>query len=625
MENTMRLSALSSTEFDAIRAWLQENKNLLPEPVCRAMEHYEALVLALQEQGNKTRTLLAELRRALGIVPKSEKRRSEKTSSDKKSRMLTDRDQAKERRGWHSTHMRKNDFMARYLDRKIREEEFVLPQEEIDKLQQERERDEQILESGGEPDPLLLSPREALMEGIRFQIRDEDDGACVSDEITKQAVNILTETRERYDLDLSMVRLNIDVEKAVLSDGSMVSASTWEFGPPRYAVTWNFLINLVLMVCQYAIPVNRLAGMFSSADKQFSSASLSRLFHYVAARLLPIYVALAHELANAEILSGDDTDVRVTEVTKAQKNNERPWESYATPDVAQQNIQGNEGRLAFPLAAELGFESQRKDGKGSKSKFQTSVVWGRSPSNPKTHIVFYRSHIGSFGNLLEALLAKRKTKNKEVVVQSDLATVNLVTDPEIRKHLNIKHVGCASHARRPFALYEEDDPLCTSILLCFRCLYSDEEVLDVHGRNQTNVVGLRQVSSLPIWENILEKCKTLTEKWSSSSKIGEGARYIIRHFDKLTAYTSDARIPLSNDLSERMLRMEKIIQRSSLFRTTLEGRFALDICRTVTQSAICSGVDVREYLRHVLMTKHIDETNAKEFLPGAYRKQFLED
>jgi hypothetical protein len=49
-----------------------------------------------------------------------------------------------------------------------------------------------------------------------------------------------------------------------------------------------------------------------------------------------------------------------------------------------------------------------------------------------------------------------------------------------------------------------------------------------------------------------------------------------------------------------MLRTEKLIEGSSMFRRTLEGRFALDVVRTVMQTAVAAGVPVHEYLESVL-------------------------
>jgi hypothetical protein len=70
----------------------------------------------------------------------------------------------------------------------------------------------------------------------------------------------------------------------------------------------------------------------------------------------------------------------------------------------------------------------------------------------------------------------------------------------------------------------------------------------------------------------------------------------------LTAYLDDPRLEESNTPRERMLRTEKLIESSSLFRRSLEGRFVLDVVRTVLQTAVAAGAPVHEYLVSVLRT-----------------------
>jgi hypothetical protein len=64
----------------------------------------------------------------------------------------------------------------------------------------------------------------------------------------------------------------------------MVSASTAELGPPRFGVTWRFLVNMVVLVVQYAMPMNRLGNLLSTDDKRFTASGLSRMLRYVATR-----------------------------------------------------------------------------------------------------------------------------------------------------------------------------------------------------------------------------------------------------------------------------------------------------------------------------------------------------
>ena len=79
-----------------------------------------------------------------------------------------------------------------------------------------------------------------------------------------KVLDTVVEERERFDFSFT-VRLTLQVEKKVVeaADGErrMVSASTASLGPPRYAVTWGFLAHMVLLVVQYAMPMNRRPGV----------------------------------------------------------------------------------------------------------------------------------------------------------------------------------------------------------------------------------------------------------------------------------------------------------------------------------------------------------------------------
>lgn len=307
---------------------------------------------------------------------------------------------------------------------------------------------------------------------------------------------------------------------------------------------------------------------------------------------------------------GDDTSTRVLEVSRCLGQGEGsgestgpPWAGYRTRETARGLIErGGETPLAPQLASELGFEFERRTGDGTKRALHTTTMSGRSVADdPRSLVVIYRSHLGGFGNLLEMLLSKRRKSARALTIQSDLATVNLVADETLRHRFDIRYVGCASHARRPFALYEHEDPdYCAAILHLFRGLFIHEYGLTLHGRNRENVLAIRGTDSRALWAEIKEYAQDMSEKWSSQTKLGEAARYVIRHFDKLTAYLDDPRLELTNNFSERMLRMEKLIEASSLFRTTLEGRFALDVMRSVLQTAVAARAPLQDYVLDVL-------------------------
>jgi hypothetical protein len=118
----------------------------------------------------------------------------------------------------------------------------------------------------------------------------------------------------------------------------------------------------------------------------------------------------------------------------------------------------------------------------------------------------------------------------------------------------------------------------------------------------------------------------MTEVWSKATKLGTAARYIINHFDALTAYLDDPRLEPSNNHRERMLRMEKLIEGSSMFRRSLEGRFVLDVARTILQTAVAAGVPVHEYLVSVLRANDDEiQANPSRFTPREWAATKLAD
>jgi hypothetical protein len=507
---------------------------------------------------------------------------------------------------------------------------------DADKAEVEAEMREHMarLKLGGEPQPALQSPSEAFMTGAQVATVEQALPWPAPDvpERDGKVVHTIIETRERFDFTFTVRHLSVQVEKKVVEgqDGErrVVSQSTAALGPPRYAVTWELLAHMTILVVQYAMPMNRLATLLSTDAKRFSAGALARLLRYVAQRFAPIYTTLFDSLADASILSGDDTSCRVLEVNRhfaaadrAASETPPPWLDYRTAEDALRALLEGDDSLAAVLACELGFEHPRRNGDGAKKALHTTTISGRSePDDPRSLIVFYRSHLGGFGDLLQMLLRKRSPKHSTLVVQSDLSTVNLVTNDELLRLFTLRYAGCTSHARRPFALYEhEDRECCEPMLHLFKGLFIHERGLDIVGRNSDNVLAVRGVDCRQLWEQIRELAQDMTGRWSRETKLGEGARYIIRNYDKLTAYLDDPRLSPTNNFSERMLRLEKLIENSSLFRTTLEGRFALDIMRSVLQTAVAARAPLQPYLLHVLRASP-DEVAAdpERFTPRAW-------
>jgi hypothetical protein len=636
---------------------------------------------------------LRELRRALHLTPSSEKRRTSgrplgglpgaeplpKTSE--RERLEARRARLHQLADWHHDLQQQHDDHGERIEKRLakmtqektipaRVAEELPPLEEIQLTEAQRaetaaatERLVAHMTSGDGADPALRSADETLMPTNAVLVEEEHVHvpAQVPEGLAEaEVVKTLSEPRTRYDFAVTVKRIELDVEKKVLvgDDGErhVVTGSTGEWGPARFQVTWSALATLATLVAQYALPLNRLGTLLSSSQKRFSAASLGRMLHYVAERLLPIYLELASQLSNSDYLAGDDTSCRVLELSAwfekvsddpAAASKERPpWSGYATPRAAEESLRRCEElrrdrirrredgdrsavrtseetpSLGVIIGKRFPFESMRRNGEGPKQALHTTVVTGRAVANdPSSLVVFYRSHLGSCGNLYETLLESRDPKRKKsVVLQGDLSPSNMVASESLLKRLDVRFIGCTAHARRPFALYEDEDPVrCGAMLHLFTGLAIHEDQLNVFGRNENNVLAVRRNDSRELWNHILKLAKKMAEWWSKATSLGAGARYVINHFDELTAYLDDPTLEPDNTHRERMLRTEKLIEGAAMFRKSLEGRFVLDVVRTILQTAVAAGVPVHEYLVSVLRANEVEIAKHPErFTPRAW-------
>jgi hypothetical protein len=684
---------LNREQCHEIALWFEANETSLPEPVCIFLRAHRKYLLAGVDLPRRFEETYRQLRRALGIERSSERRRSGdplatvshravQSICNERQRLEAQRERSDRLSRWHSVLDGRHRSKAKRYEEKLNKmdseqseypegpsaQELKLleelpPVEEIEltaeqeaaNAQRAKQFVERLERGQGAQDDELRSVDEALMPQGAIVSTQHVEGlaAELSEELCDaKVIKSLKDKRVRYDISVSVSRIELDVDKKVVVKGNgertVVCASTDDYGPARYSVTWSALATLAILVGQFAKPLNRLATLFSCVGKQFTAGGLSRLLHYVAVRLVAIYIELGEQLSDSEIICGDDTSCRVLEVNsyfdrlKTGKADEStaPWSGYRNKVCAEQGIEqceqqkrerrkrrargdreakrtpDEEPSLGMLTGRHYDFESQRQDGQGAKQSLNTTVITGRRDTkDARSLIVFYRSQLGSFGNLLESILHNRKASAKDVTVQADLSTTNLVRDFELLNRFDFKFIGCSAHARRPFAQYEHEDPIyCSHILHLFTGLAMHEERLDAHGRNRHNVLAVRQTDSRRLWEEIREIAQKLEKRWSKATKLGTAARYILNHYDKLTAYLDDPRLEPTNNMRERMLRTEKLIENSSMFRKSLEGRFVLEIIRTVLQTAVAAGVPVHEYLVSVLR-EYTDEIASN---PGRY-------
>lgn len=622
-------------------------------------EFVRNVILALQDAQSageanaaSARRAVEALARAMGIIPSSEK----VTKSSVESVPLDDELSALE------IEKNKLEKLSRYIGRRL-----STTRRRIAELMR-RARSAESVDVAVDGDGDESRSRESVLAGSAVVRQDE---ACETQAATEQNSSmgkgtIKTQTKQRRK-DFVMYRKDWNIlgtKSYNPTSGKTLTPDMSEVGPHGWSVTWRAMVNVVTLVFGMALPAARIEKLFGKDG--FSRSNISDMCAYIAMRLVPVYIALTEQIAQADIIMGDDCVSRVSEVTrylralqqwkkdrneaadpevyeKERPEPEAPWAKRSEKISDQTKLQDSEeivspkelqsseqpvslvGRLESEL--DFTFQNARKDkSKTPKIRLHTSLLSAETRTgDPKSRVVLYRTHLGSVGNLLSRVLLSRKKNLGPLVFVGDLSSSNRVTDTDVLAHVNISYAGCASHARRPFKRHLDQDPLnCTDALDAFRALFHVEEIIDESLKSQRGEI--RRETSLSFWNDLKEICEDMQGRWSPATVLGEGAQYVLGNFDALTRYCHDPRLPLSNDLSERLLRYEKLMDRSSFGRETVEGRARYDIIRSFWQSSVAAGVDPTVALLDILVSNpETVEASPSNFTPQAIASRLRTD
>ena len=485
--------------------------------------------------------------------------------------------------------------------------------------------------------PALPLPLEKTEVSFHLSDADLQESFPTSKNITRE-----TYTSKNYDFILQVQELSVSTEIARdRENGVSLSAAPATFALKGFQITLRAMINLVLLAVVFLLPFHRISRLLGNL-KIFHRSNISRYLGIAASRALPVYMQLLEELAQAEHLWGDATPTRVNEVQRALSKRSKwlesgfegpaepfPWEKSQsiseTLAISESEEEADSSAVSQKLFQELGYHFSRSQKKQSfaKVRHQTMVIHGRKDKkDPLTHIVIFRSCLGDVGNVLDKILLNRKGQ-KPLTLQCDHSSANLPQDKEVLKRVKITVAGCLAHLRRPFKRHRDQDPeTCEKFVGLMDHVFHNENLVKRAGKNEVNTLAMRQRWSVRFLEylhmEILDK--TTLKTWSDQTPLGKAARSFTKNFKKLGPIMVDPYLELSNNISERLLRPEKLMQGSSYFRDTIEGRARFDILRSLHQTCVCAQIPFGVYLLFILKTDpKLVQLNSAEYTPLAVK------
>jgi hypothetical protein len=204
-----------------------------------------------------------------------------------------------------------------------------------------------------------------------------------------------------------------------------------------------------------------------------------------------------------------------------------------------------------------------------------------------------------------------------------VADAHVVYD-HLYKSGKVIEVGCWAHCRRYFFAARESDPERANWALeRIRDLFLLERAAARARRSDRQ--RLRQEKSKPIVDAFCQWCEQQRDLVLDGSPMADAIRYALNQMKALERFLDDARLPLSNNISERNLRRQATGRKNWMFVGSEDGARANTTFVSLLASCQMHGIEPWAYLRDLFcLLPSWSSKRALELAP-AYWQQTLED
>jgi transposase len=181
----------------------------------------------------------------------------------------------------------------------------------------------------------------------------------------------------------------------------------------------------------------------------------------------------------------------------------------------------------------------------------------------------------------------------------------------------IEEVACWAHARRKFYDARSNAPRqANEVLEWIRQLYDIED--RALGWPAAERLALRRRESVPILDRIEAKLDELTGRVLPKSSLGQAVTYARNQWAALRRYTSDGRLTIDNNVSERALRLQAIGRKNWEFLGSAGAGPRAAVLFTILAGAKRHHLEPWAYLRDVLLRLSAGETALESLLPDRW-------
>ncbi len=321
---------------------------------------------------------------------------------------------------------------------------------------------------------------------------------------------------------------------------------------PKGIADVSLLAGLAIEKFRYHLPLYRQHQRMEAAGIRLARSTLTNWIHRTADLLQPIYAAQLISILNSEVLTMDETPIKV-----GRKSHGKMKTGYFWP------VYGDKNEIAFPFAPSRSGEIVRK-------------ILGE-----------YCGVLVSDGYQVYASHAKQ---------------IN-----------GLVHAQCWSHTRREFIKAEDAEPRhAAKALDIIRDLYAREARLKKRNLPAEKILEQRSIHSKPLVDEFFEYLKTTLAKEAllPTNLFTKAANYALNRETSLRVFLEYPNVPTDTNHLEREIRPIALGRKNWMFCWTEIGADCVGVFQSLLSTCKLHNIDPYTYLVDVL--QRIDSHLASE-------------
>jgi len=325
-------------------------------------------------------------------------------------------------------------------------------------------------------------------------------------------------------------------------------------------------------------PLNRQFGIFRRHDVDLAVSTMCDWVRDMADLLSPIVIEMKRQILQSHRINTDDTPVLVQNLAGKVCGKGYLW-VYIGDGRHPPGVQVHDRAKSVSRQSTTDDDSQKHTG-------VCQVIFEFTDNHSRA------GPIGMLGHYAGYVQADAHSSYNALFEPSSDGTAS----PRVE-------VGCWSHTRRKFYDARLDDRRrCTEMIALIRRLYDVEREAKEDKLEPDARLALRQEKSVPILDEIQPRLEQWSIELLPKSPVAQAVHYALAQWTPLNRFLEDGRLPLDNNISERMLRLAAVGRKNYMFFGSDAGGHRAAIIYSLVASCKLIGLDPFAYLRDAIST-----------------------